>query len=252
MAQISSENKRETVAPEQKLSEIKPPQVTGAMLEAAWPLNKRNRINDELVDHINDLLHDYQLRESFRENLIGYGRVLQNPNYSLQEYVNAVRYVSYKMLGDTNTLAYSKTFPEKWQDLQQRHLSSKQLQDFVKNFNKTKIVNEILEQTLVPSYILNQDLYQKALNVQADLMLSAKSEKVRCDAANSLLTQLKMPETAKVELDVNIKQDESIDELRRSTLELVAQQKQMLASGAMNAEQVAHQKIIEGDFSREN
>jgi hypothetical protein len=36
-----------------------------------------------------------------------------------------------------------------------------------------------MAQTLVPSYVLNADLYQKALNTSAELMISAKSEKVR-------------------------------------------------------------------------
>jgi hypothetical protein len=101
-----------------------------------------------------------------------------------------------------------------------------------------------MEQTLIPSYVLNQDLYQKALNVQAELMLTAKSEKVRSDAANSLLTQLKMPETQKVELSVGIKEDGSIAALRASTLELSRQQRLMMEAGAMNAQEVAHTKLI--------
>ena len=101
-----------------------------------------------------------------------------------------------------------------------------------------------MEQTLIPSYVLNQDLYQKALNVQAELMLTAKSEKVRSDAANSLLTQLKMPEVNKVQLDVNVKEDGSIAALRESTLELVRQQRLMVEAGAMNAQEVAHSKLV--------
>jgi hypothetical protein len=99
--------------------------------------------------------------------------------------------------------------------------------------------------------VLNQDLYQKALNVQADLMISAHSEKVRCEAANSLLTHLKMPEVKKVELDIGVKEDGSIAALRATTLELARQQRLMMESGAMNAQEVAHGKLlIEGIAER--
>ena len=80
-------------------------------------------------------------------------------------------------------------------------------------------------------------------------MMNAKSEKVRCDAANSLLTQLKMPETQKVELDIGVKEDGSIAALRATTMELARQQRLMMESGAMNAQEIAHGKlIIDGEF----
>jgi hypothetical protein len=81
-------------------------------------------------------------------------------------------------------------------------------------------------------------------------MVGAKSEKVRTDAANSLLVHLKQPETTKVHLDVRVKEDDSIKELRDVTMELVKQQRQMIEAGSMNAKQVAESKIISGDFER--
>ena len=105
-----------------------------------------------------------------------------------------------------------------------------------------------MEQSLVPSWVLNQDMYQSALNTQAELMLTANSEKVRSDAANSILTHLKQPETQKVELDVNVKQDSSISQLRDATMKLVAQQREALRAGAVDAQEIAHSPVvIEGE-----
>jgi hypothetical protein len=104
-----------------------------------------------------------------------------------------------------------------------------------------------MKQTLIPSWVVNQDLYQKALNVQAELMMTARSEKVRSDAANSLLNQLKMPETAKVELDVKVQEDQSINELREATLALARRQREMIESGAMTAGEVAESKVVRGE-----
>ena len=173
---------------------------------------------------------------------------MKDGKFKMESYINAVRYVGFKLRGDSNIDAYVKTFPDKYQRFINQGVNSKDIASYVTAYNKSKLVNLIYEQTLVPSYVLNQDLYQKALNVQAELMMTAASEKVRTEAANSLLSHLKMPETKKVELDIGMKEDKTIEALRASTLELVAQQRKMIQAGAMNAQEVAHTKlIIEGE-----
>jgi hypothetical protein len=179
--------------------------------------------------------------------LVTFGGVQYGRNGT--SYVAAVKYVSHKLMGASNIAAYTRTFPDKYQDFVNRGIDPKDIASYVTAYNKSKLVNLIMELTLIPSYVLNQDLYQKALNVQAELMISAKSETVRCDAANSLLTQLKMPEVTKVQMDLNVKEDGSIAALRATTLELAKQQRLMLESGAMNAQDVAHTKlVIDGEY----
>ena len=128
-------------------------------------------------------------------------------------------------MGSSNIEAYTKAFPDRYARHVANNTSAKDIASYVTAYNKSKLVNLIFEQTLIPSYILNQDLYQRALNVQADLMYNAKSEKVRGDAANSILVQLKQPEVKKVELDIKTNEDSSIDALRKATIELIEQQK---------------------------
>ena len=210
----------------------------------ALPDKVKKTINQELMDNINKTLSDPDMFETYRENLLSYASVMSDGRFKMESYVAAVKYVSHKLMGASNIAAYIKTFPDKYQDFINRGIETKDIASYVTAYNKSKLVNLIMEQTLIPSYVLNQDLYQKALNVQAELMLTAKSEKVRSDAANSLLTQLKMPEVNKVQLDVNVKEDGSIAALRESTLELVRQQKLMVQAGAMNAQEVAHSKLV--------
>lgn len=96
---------------------------------------------------------------------------------------------------------------------------------------------------------MNAPLYQEALNVQAELMRNARSEKVRSDAANSILNQLKINEAKKIQLDIGIKENDAIAELKATTLELVAQQRAMIESRVMNTKEIAHSKlIIEGEL----
>ena len=218
--------------------------LTIEQFQRALPDKVKPTINQELIDKINTTLTEPELYEAYRENLVSYTQVMNDGRFKVTNYIDAVKYVSHKLMGCTNIDAYSKTFPDRITRFQNQGTSAKDIASYVTAYNKSKLVNLILEQTLVPSYVLNQDLYQKALNVQADLMISARSEKVRSDAANSLLTHLKMPQTQKVELNLGIKEDSSIQALRETTMALAEQQKRMLQAGAMNAEQVAHSKLV--------
>jgi len=217
--------------------------LTVEQFKLALPDKVKKSVNQELIDQVNLTLSDPDMFEAYRDNLLSYTRVMTDGRFKVTDYVNAVKYVSHKLMGATNIEAYIKTFPDKYQRFIQNGVQPKDIASYVTAYNKSKLVNLIFEQTLIPSYVLNQDLYQKALNTQAELMVSAKSEKVRSDAANSLLTHLKMPETQKVELDVNVREDSTIAALRATTHELVRQQRLMVESGAMNAQQVAHSKL---------
>lgn len=218
--------------------------LTEDQLKYALPAKLKRSINQELVDQINKTLDDPDMYEQYRDNFLSYTSVMQDGRFKIADYISAVKYVSHKLMGASNIEAYTKTFPDKYQRFIAQGVAAKDIASYVTAYNKSKLVNLIMEQTLVPSYVLNQDLYQKALNVQAELMITAKSEKVRSDAANSLLTHLKMPETQKVELEIGVKEDGSIAALRATTLELARQQRLMVQAGAMNAQEVAHSKLV--------
>ena len=222
--------------------------LTIEQFKSALPDKVRKTVNQELIDQINTTLNEPELYESYRDNLVSYTSVMADGKFKISSYIEAVKYVSHKLMGCTNIDAYTKTFPAKYARFIAQGVSAKDIASYVTAYNKNKLVNLIFEQTLIPSYVLNQDLYQKALNVQADLMMNAKSEKVRCDSANSLLTHLKMPETQKVELEIGVREDSTIAALRATTMELAKQQRLMVESGAMNAQDIAHGKlIIEGE-----
>ena len=218
-------------------------QLTIDQFKQALPDKVKKSVSQELIDQVNSTLSDPDMFEAYRDNLLSYTRVMADGRFKVQEYVNAVRYVSHKLMGCTNIDAYTKTFPDKYQRFVAQGVAAKDIASYVTAYNKSKLVNLIFEQTLIPSYVLNQDLYQKALNVQAELMVTANSEKVRTDAANSLLTHLKMPEKQKVELEIGVKEDSSIAALRLATLELARQQRLSMEAGQMNAQEVAHSRL---------
>lgn len=217
--------------------------LTLEQFQLALPDKVKRSVNQELIDSVNNTLADPEMFEAYRDNLLSYTRVMADGRFKVTGYIDAVRYVSHKLMGSTNIEAYTKTFPDKYTRFVAQGVQAKDIASYVTAYNKSKLVNLIFEQTLIPSYVLNQDLYQKALNVQAELMVSANSEKVRTDAANSLLTHLKMPEVTKVELDIGVKEDSSIAALRAATLELARHQRLSMESGQTTAQEVAHSKI---------
>jgi len=217
--------------------------LTKEMLAGALPDKRfRKHITSEVVAVIN-AEPDSDLRRVFRDNTLSYASVMTTGKHSLAAYVNAVKFVSYKMLGDKSSTAYSKVFPDRYQNLVDKGSTGSYIASFADNYGKTSLVVKIMEQTMVPTHILNAGLYQAAINVQADLMVNAKSELVKQKAAESLITNLKAPDAAKLEIDISVNND-ILDNLKQVTGELAERQLKMIMGGQVTAKEVAHSEII--------
>lgn len=209
----------------------------------AMPPHLKSVISDELVGKINSASQDPIEAQSIRDNFLNYTGVLREGRFKTEDYLNAVTYVSYKLMGLSNKEAYAKTFPVRYQGLVAKGTSTKDISAYVSAYNKGKLVNLIFDQTMIPAYVLNQDLFQKALNTQADLMLTAKSEKVRSDAANSILTHLKRPEKTVVDVNVGLQENSGMTELRNLLTDVASQQQKLIEQG-VPTNQIAQQKLV--------
>lgn len=226
--------------------------ITEEELKQALPKSIRQGVSAKLMQSLNRLINSPELSHNFKDNLLGFTTVMKEGRFKLTDYINAVRYVSYRLLGSTNIEAYTKTFPDRFNRMVAEGLSDKQISSYVAAYNKTKLVTMVYEQSMMPSYIVNADIHQKAINTLAELMLTAKSEKVRADAANALVGHLKPPEVRKFELNVKQTEDSSISELREATIALARQQRAMIEAGMKNAQEVAHEKIVGGNTYEHN
>jgi hypothetical protein len=224
--------------------------LTVEALRGVMPKNRRHNVTQSLVDEMNQLVSEPEARDAFRDNILSYTNVLSDPNVTITTYIEAVKYVSYQLMGFTNQESWIKTFPHRYARLIRDKKSADFIRSTVAMYNKNKTVNRIKEQTLIPSYVLNQDLYQKAINTQAQLMITAKSEKVRTDAANSLLVHLKIPEATKLKVDVEVVQDDSVRELRAAVTDLALAQKEAIELGVADAGKIAKAKLINGESKR--
>jgi len=220
--------------------------LTLEVIKKAVPRSIRSSISKEMVDRINLISQDPDIGVEFRENILGYADAMSTGTYNIPDYISAVKYVSYKLRGDTNEAAYTKTFPDRVAQYHKNGVDS--ISPWVASYVRSKLVIEMLGRSMVPTHILNADIHQKAINRLAYLMVNSSSEKVQSDSATSLLTHLKPPETAKIEIDMNVTKVDGIDDLRAATMELVKNQRMAIKAGKSTALDIAHSVIIDGEI----
>lgn len=219
--------------------------LTKDQVERSLPANLKSAATQPLVDMLNNIAADPLVAEQVRNNFISYTSVLKDGKFKTEDYVTAVTYVSYKLMGYTNQDAYFKTFPQRHASLLAKGSTSKDISAYVSAYHRGKLVNLIMEQSLVPTWVLNQDLYQRALNTQADLMVNSGSDMVRQQAANSILLHLTKPKEAmNVQLNLDVKESSGMNEMKEALAQMAKQQQQLIAAG-MTAKEIASSTIID-------
>jgi hypothetical protein len=224
-------------------------EITLDLLRQALPRTQRNMVTPELVQRFNDAASG-EMADTLRDNFLGYLDVLQEGKFKIEDYISAVKYCSFKLMNKSNRTAYALTFPDRFNRLMADPTLNAEIDSYVTAYNKGKLVNLIMAQSMVPTNVLNQDMFQKALNVQMELALTAQSEMVRSQAANSILTILKTPETAKVKIDVNVKNDNSIEALQEMMVRVASEQQALIAAGVPLKAIASASLAIEGECER--
>lgn len=219
-------------------------QLTVDQVARALPSNLKKSATQHLVYQLNNIAADPEIAEAIRDNFLSYTKVLAEGRFKAEDYLNAVKFVSFKLMGYSNKDAYFRTFPQRHQALVARGADPQEISAYVSMYAKGKLVNLILEQTLVPTWVLNQDIYQKAINTQAELMMTARSEMVRMNAANSILTHLAKPKEAGPLINIDMRENSGVNELKDMLGKLAKQQKELIEQGVPTKE-IASQKIID-------
>lgn len=220
--------------------------ITLDQFKQAMPDGLGKNASQQLVDKINDIItNDPGFAEQYAHNLFEYVNVLKNGKYKLSNYIEAVQFVSYLSMGMNNQEAYIKTFPQRYNHYLGKGLTSKEISAYISMFSNSKLVSSIKEVAYIPVHIMYRHIFHDAVMEQVTLMKTATSEKVRSDAATSLMNHLRPPEAKKVELDVTVKQDNTLTDLRNALASLSQVQQQAIATGAISAKEVAGGRIIE-------
>ena len=208
------------------------------------PKNQRTLITQEFLDKLEASVSDSLVAEQFKENFVTYLNVLSKGKYKMEDYINAVKYVSFKLLGYSNINAYIATFPERYERLKAE--GQTQIEAFVSMYNKNKLVMQIYEQTIVPSYVLNAPMHQQALNTLAAMIIDDDVRGMtKVKACEAILQYTKQPDVVKGELTIGIEQSDTINDLREITENLADTYRVMLEKKGMKLKDVAEANIID-------
>lgn len=209
-------------------------------VQEALPPGQKGVITQEMVDQLNNLSKDPEEARYIRDNFISFAKVLQEGKFKLSSYVRAVIYVSHKVMGKSNLEAYKATFPERYAKMVADGREGKDIASYVAAYNKGQLVNLVYERAMIPTWVLNQDMFQSALNVQYEIMNDVNvSERTRVEAANSILTHLKKPEANKAELKIDIGLNDGMKALEQRLIEMSQAQKNIIEGKALTAQEVA-------------
>ena len=216
----------------------------------------KTTITDKLVETINMIILDEpEVGHLVRENFLTYTKVLQNGKYSMETYLNAIKFVSYKLMNMTNAEAYMHTYPDRYDKLEKRYVGvegltqeefEKKVSSYVYAVAKSQLVVTILSQVQIPTKLLNMGLLQEAINVEASLMRSARSEIVREKAANTPIQYLGQEEENKIQIDAGYKKDDIIEQYEVAMKKMVEEQLVQIHKGA-DVKQIANAVTVEAE-----
>lgn len=169
--------------------------------------------------------------------------------YNFTKYADAVKFCMFRNQGDSLILAYSKTFPERVLAAEREGKNHHFLFSYASAYTKSKLVTEVTARMLVPAHVMYHDYFHKAVGVQAEIMMDKDvSPKVRVEAANSLMTALKMPaEITKNQVAININSSGAVEELREVLGSLAQRTRTDIIEGEFTVEDAARLDIVKED-----
>lgn len=218
--------------------------LTVAEVSQAVPATLKSAVTQQFVDTINNVVADPEIAEQVRNNFISFASVLRDGKYKMQDYLNAVTYTSFKMMDMSNHDAWCSTFPQRHAALMAAGKSKKDISSHVSMYAKGKLVAAVAEASFIPTWILNRDIQQKAINQLADKMMNAASEKVQVEAAGLLLAHLAKPKESGPLVNINMTESSGMNEMKEM-LESLARQQQALIQNGASTKEIAGQRIFE-------
>lgn len=212
------------------------------------------RISQKVLERVTKIINnstddmDYFYAKQYRDNLISFIDIIRDTKHkiSFEDYANACKFCTFKLAGNTDIRAFSLTFPDKVLDSERKGNPNSYLYSYATMYSKSKAVTEVMSKLMIPSYIMYQDIFHKAVHTQAEIMLDPKvSPKVRSDAANSLMTHLKQPEIKKAELDIKVNNNDAINSLSEALSNLSGKQRELILEGEYSVKDISETILVQ-------
>lgn len=216
------------------------------------PARKKVKVSDDVLDMLRKGIDDENMWQVIEDNYLTYQSVFSSGRFSSEEYINAVKYVSVKLMGAKNVDAYRAVFPERFERIVKQAEKSNcknpnnYIDGFVSSYNKSLLVTRILEQSLIPSYVLNAPLHQKAINTLAEMVIDPKVKGMaRVKACEVLLNYTKPPETIRHQLDLTDSGIDTVANLKDALAGLADTIKRGIDKRVITLKQAAEGEFVE-------
>lgn len=231
--------------------------VTADELKLLYPIKVSGKVLEQAADILNTATEDmdYVMAKEFRDNCLSFIDVLKNSKtrVSFADYVNACKFATFKLAGNTDVRAYALTFPDRVRRMERDKVPNSHLYQYASIYSKNKTVVEVMSKLVVPTHIMFQDIFHQAVKVQAELMVDDSiSPKVRSDAANSLMTHLKTPEIKQAELKIEANDNGAISQLADALNNLSGKQRDKILAGEYTVKDISEAIIYTEDGSNES
>lgn len=210
----------------------------------ALPAHLRSAVTPKFADDLNNMAADPLIAEEFERNFITYSKVLMEGKFKTSDYLNAVAYVTYKLLGHTNQDAFKYTFPDRQRRMTAMGYDARQISSFVAAYHKGQLVQAILSQSITPAYVLHQSKYHDAIRTQHEIATDDQAlNKDRVAAADSLIKALTPPAVKEVNLNIGVKETSGMAELKSLLLGVARNQIERIENGE-DVKQIAEQGLV--------
>ena len=224
--------------------------ITKEDVQRALP-SRKNAITDEIVEILNQSVNEPEFQgESLIQTAITYEKLMITHKASVREYIDAIRFCAYLVTLDDNlTEAYKKTFyyrdfVKERMNVDTRSVKYAELTSAASRYKRnSKLVADLLTYSQAPMEIMFLGLRYKAVGVLADVMMNARQDRDKINAAKELLAATKGPETQKIELDIGVKESSAIANLNEQLSVLAGKQKMLLEAGARDLSDFGSMKV---------
>lgn len=143
--------------------------------ESARSLSKD--ASEQLVDRINTIIATDENGEFFEQSLTDYSSLIKDKKYTAEQYVNAIRYCSLKMIM-SKYKAWGRTFPDRLARLEQKALENrwdnstliKTGSAYATTYERSPLVVAIDAEMMIPSHLLYASHRNRAVEKLIDLM----------------------------------------------------------------------------------
>lgn len=196
------------------------------------PVELKSKLSPKTLDNVFKALDDPAYCSALRDNFVSFSSVVNHSRYSVEQYFNACKFLTYKGFGFNDIISYQKTFPDRYYSLLGKGKDNRSISSYVSAFKNSALVTAIREHCSIKDWVYNLDRREDAIAVLHEIVLDDKaSHRARINAADALLNHTAPPPENKLTVEVGISKTSAITLLDNRLNEIVKQQKEMLCKG---------------------